>query len=695
MVSYAVPSGQLPVKPRSPEHLNVIVKAESPTLNQGSTGPFIPPWQNLNSGMPGQASGLGRSSPHGHSSLSPKRELQQLRDRERERDVSYEEFSHERKRSKIQDSVHTISSQMQSQLLSPRGGSGSSGPALVRDAPLPAAAKYSEPLHSTGSICRIPPAPPLTPSVNPLDEPSPLGLTLRKTPSLLDLISMKLAQSAASDQGSSNPDALAVEAAKNRAGKCLVPTSTNQDKLKASNFPASSLKIGNWERVSRYEGDLVGKCYYAKRKLVWEVLESGLKSKIEIQWSDISAMKASCPENLPGTLDIEVSRPPLFFRETNPQPRKHTLWQATSDFTGGQATVNKRHYLVFPEGVLNRHYEKLVQCDPRLKALVEGTLQLRPNPDFERSNPVFDSQHQHLPAHQQSIHQNSAHDSPKNPQSYILPQHVQVRSNSGHSLQGLIPDGKPEIRLMKMHSGDLASPSSVIDARVSDESGTSDNEDLRLHEEHSEYSGPRNMERLEMMYPNERLEDVKPLCNPLYMGMGPTLPPDRPFQQRLEQLANDLLGEHNYQLSNDHQSQMILAQRVGNMSAALAEEVQLPHPNGHGMMDGSVLANGAQFSHFTPSFHVKSELGLGDDQLGLMMAPSDHQSHELSGRSHRDSTFNSVMSCISKHGSAAELLLHLPRVPSLSQFFENSGVPLGRYDPILMRPSYLGSETLR
>lgn len=50
----------------------------------------------------------------------------------------------------------------------------------------------------------------------------------------------------------------------------------------------------------------MGKCYYAKRKLVWEVLENGLKSKIEIQWSDISAMKASCPENLPGTLEIEV-----------------------------------------------------------------------------------------------------------------------------------------------------------------------------------------------------------------------------------------------------------------------------------------------------------------------------------------------------------------------------------------------------
>lgn len=60
------------------------------------------------------------------------------------------------------------------------------------------------------------------------------------------------------------------------------------------------------QRTSRYEGDLVAKCYYAKRKLVWEVLDSGLKSKVEIQWSDISAMKATCPDNLPGSLEIEV-----------------------------------------------------------------------------------------------------------------------------------------------------------------------------------------------------------------------------------------------------------------------------------------------------------------------------------------------------------------------------------------------------
>jgi len=40
-------------------------------------------------------------------------------------------------------------------------------------------------------------------------------------------------------------------------------------------------------------------------------------------------------------LFVKLARPPLFFKETDPQPRKHTLWQATSDFTGGQASMHR------------------------------------------------------------------------------------------------------------------------------------------------------------------------------------------------------------------------------------------------------------------------------------------------------------------------------------------------------------------
>ncbi|KAL7228257.1 hypothetical protein ACSBR2_007044 [Camellia fascicularis] len=111
------------------------------------------------------------------------------------------------------------------------------------------------------------------------------------------------------------------------------------EKLKASNFPALLLKIGSWERKSLHEGDLVAKCYYAKKKIVWEVLEGALKSKIEIQWSDIEAIRAIIRDDKPGILEIELNQQPQFFKETNPQPRKHTLWQQAMDFTGGQAPI--------------------------------------------------------------------------------------------------------------------------------------------------------------------------------------------------------------------------------------------------------------------------------------------------------------------------------------------------------------------
>lgn len=125
----------------------------------------------------------------------------------------------------------------------------------------------------------------------------------------------------------------------------------------------------NAQRVSKNEGDLVAKVYYAKKKLVWEFLDGPLKNKIEIQWSEISAIRAFTYEGEHGQLEIEVlflsikcfhpfceyfvldisifiqlNQQPQFGRETNPQPRKHTQWKQTSDFTGGQASICR--YLV-------------------------------------------------------------------------------------------------------------------------------------------------------------------------------------------------------------------------------------------------------------------------------------------------------------------------------------------------------------
>lgn len=216
----------------------------------------------------------------------------------------------------------------------------------------------------SGDIFGIPPA-----VYNPLSEPSPLGLRLKKSESFVELVQMKLTEEHTSKSSTSG----------NKTHKGVAT-----DKLKASNFIASVLKIGTWEYRSRYEGDLVGKCYFAKHKLVWEVLDGALKNKIEIQWSDIVAIKANYSVEGNDNLDVVLARQPLFFRETNPQPRKHTLWQPTSDFTDAQASIHRRHFLQCPQGLLGRHFEKLIQCDPRLHFLSQ-------QPEIVLDSPYFDA----------------------------------------------------------------------------------------------------------------------------------------------------------------------------------------------------------------------------------------------------------------------------------------------------------------
>ncbi|XP_042396032.1 uncharacterized protein LOC121986232 [Zingiber officinale] len=225
---------------------------------------------------------------------------------------------------------------------------------------------------------------------NVLGEPGPLGLRLRKSPSLADLIQMRLSQAkAGSTSCATNSKSSEVGDAKESKSSAA---SSSTSKIKASNFPASYLKIGAWECISRYEGDLVAKCYFAKHKLVWEVLEGGLKSKIEFHWSDITTIKATFSEGVNGTLEIVLARPPLFFRETDPQPRKHTLWQATQDFTNGQASIHRRHLLQCSQTLLSKNFEKLIDCDPRLKLLSQQPETILESPYFDPQFSVYEDQ---------------------------------------------------------------------------------------------------------------------------------------------------------------------------------------------------------------------------------------------------------------------------------------------------------------
>ena len=82
-----------------------------------------------------------------------------------------------------------------------------------------------------------------------LDEPSPLGLRLRKSPSLLDLIQMKLSQAkSAGEQFDVHNNVSDTPMKKEvRSG---APAA--RERLKASNFPANVLRIGSWE-VTKFQ----------------------------------------------------------------------------------------------------------------------------------------------------------------------------------------------------------------------------------------------------------------------------------------------------------------------------------------------------------------------------------------------------------------------------------------------------------
>lgn len=512
--------------------------------------------------------------------------------------------------------------------------------------------------------------------VNPLDEPSPLGLTLRKSPSLLDLIQMKLSQGdpAFSGQEEGKRRDVRSSAAQNSA-----------DKLKASNFPVSILRIGTWECISRYEGDLVAKCYFAKHKLVWEVLDGGLKSKIEIQWSDISALKASYLEDEPGTLDIEVSRPPLFFRETNPQPRKHTLWQATSDFTGGQATICRRHFLQCPHGLLNRHYEKLIQCDPRLNLLSKKAFLSEASPNFDSKSAVFQDRDEQF-----------CYGKAQENESHVLTQFSHLKEeylasfscfpDAGPPMaQTLVPKFEPldpEVRTVEATPQETPSPSSVMDLRAIEDNGNSDSDELNMkgvtqweqlrllsppnvsvHKE-SELASSTSMSTLVNQIGLCFQEQIRS-CNSVSTGEN-TL---SSHEMILDEIAQHLLGDSI--LSTTFDEQAILA-RVNSMYSLLQKDVSKSPGKVEESETGYDLAKNSQGE---------------DDELGDVI---NNESSAFSRKCDlvpfqlvENSAMDSKQSTISpRKESSGDLLLHLPRIASLPQFFIHASDELAmRNDP--------------
>ncbi|KAJ4792650.1 ATP-dependent DNA helicase [Rhynchospora pubera] len=455
---------------------------------------------------------------------------------------------------------------------------------------------------------------------NVLDEPSPLGLRLRKSPSLLDLIQMKLAHSKMVNSDSS----------KKKEDKSSVVASSNE-RLKASNFPANVLRIGKWECVSRYEGDLVAKCYYAKHKLVWEVLDGGLKSKIEIQWSDITSIKAICPEDGPGTLDVVLARPPLFFKETDPQPRKHTLWQATSDFTGGQASINRRHFLQCPSGLLSKNFEKLVQCDPRLHLLSQQPEIVLESPFFEPRCAMFEDMEQ------------------KKPHCFS-----QLQDEMEPSFSGFIDPGSPSLSISTKSEGRDSigmlpdfNPQASNGAQVS----TSSSQKMLRNPSLWEQLNAQGLLKASMSV--DDLVNHLGNCISEQMTSGNSDLPGNamPPKEMLEDLAQYLLSDTQAASSSDEKSLMA---RVNSLCCLIQKDTNnAGGQNNMQSMNGSISDEDADSDGVGEDVNSKLTIQLNDNNNNS----DDVKEEKPAGMSRKD--------------SFGDLLLHLPRIASMPQFLFN------------------------
>ncbi|CAO2842055.1 unnamed protein product [Amaranthus hypochondriacus] len=446
---------------------------------------------------------------------------------------------------------------------------------------------------------------------NPLEEPSPLGLKLRKTPSFLDLIQMKLSQ----ERNASLSKSIATKEKEKGVA---------ENKLKASNFVATLLKIGTWEYKSRYEGDLVAKCYFAKHKLVWEVLDGGLKNKIEIQWSDIMAIKANYPDDEPGTLDVVLARQPLFFKEINPQPRKHTLWQATTDITSGQASIHRHHFLQFPPGILGKHFQKLIQCDPRLNSLSQQPQINLDNPYFQPRVSIFGDQSDHEHGFEVKTESKFSLSGIRNTVSGVsfsdIGSHTQYSGKNPLALaETYVMDGEVSSKCEEMHGLRLLNQIKLPGLRPSMSVG-----DLVNH------IGDCISEQMRSDHPDASVDETQKF-------------------EILEEITQYLLNDTQSLTSSDEKAIM---SRVNSLCCLLQKEdkrVQnLPVINSENIGDPTAgnTRQDVQPWHETRTTNsvlaAGSEIGVGGDQ-------------------HQDAN-------MSRKDSVGDLLLHLPRIASLPQF---------------------------
>ncbi|KAK1302392.1 hypothetical protein QJS10_CPB12g00463 [Acorus calamus] len=107
----------------------------------------------------------------------------------------------------------------------------------------------------------------------------------------------------------------------------------------------------------------MAKFYYGKSLLNWDVMEdTGLVNRIEIRWSDITAIRATFNKNEHDVLELEVKNIPRFLKEVITQAKRSCTWLPTSDFTNEVTSASSNE--------VNNKKARLIQSKTTLQQYV-------------------------------------------------------------------------------------------------------------------------------------------------------------------------------------------------------------------------------------------------------------------------------------------------------------------------------------
>jgi hypothetical protein len=132
-------------------------------------------------------------------------------------------------------------------------------------------------------------------------------------------------------------------------------------------IPALLLQLGRWQKFSSFPGDLVASLSFQSRQFAWEIFaNASLMYKVLVPFDLIESLGLQMLPNGIHVLAMDLKSEPHYFTAVL-HPHGPNVWSKSTDFTGGFATMNRRHVIYFPEGGIISPMRKLLNLDPHIR----------------------------------------------------------------------------------------------------------------------------------------------------------------------------------------------------------------------------------------------------------------------------------------------------------------------------------------